>query len=70
MVVPLNETSESGVVEQVEVQSSEPLETEVVQEEEVPVDQEQVISDSEINFVKHVEKTVKKYLKILKNVLK
>lgn len=41
VVVPLNETSESGVVEQVEVQSSEILETEEIHEQiEQPTDEQ------------------------------
>ena len=42
VVVPLNETSESGVVEQVEVESSEILETEVVHDDTQPATAEQV----------------------------
>ena len=41
-MVPLNETSESGVVEQVEVESSEILETEVVHDDIVQPTDEQV----------------------------
>ena len=41
-MVPLNETSESGVVEQVEVESSEILETEVVHDDTQPATAEQV----------------------------
>ena len=45
-MVPLNETSESGVVEQVEVESSELLETELVHEDIVQPTEEQVRGDT------------------------